>query len=181
MLLTRTLLETVLPLMPKFCDNGHQMEDAWAVCPYCQRTGFKTANSAQFATTRLQPGVTAPAPTARQQPEERRTLLLSERRRPALAGWVVALNGEHQGEDFRLREGQNTLGAHGECHVRLRDATVSARHASLRMENGRCVLTDLDSTNGTFVNVGKERIAREEIRDNDTFRLGDVVLKLKCL
>ena len=24
--------------MAKFCSNGHQMEDSWEICPYCQRT-----------------------------------------------------------------------------------------------------------------------------------------------
>ena len=29
--------------MAKFCSNGHQMEDSWSVCPYCQKTGFQGA------------------------------------------------------------------------------------------------------------------------------------------
>jgi pSer/pThr/pTyr-binding forkhead associated (FHA) protein len=42
-------------------------------------------------------------------------------------------------------------------------------------------LTDLDSTNGTFLNDNKEPISREELKDNDVIRVGDVSLKFKCL
>ena len=41
--------------MAKFCSNGHQMEDSWEICPYCQRTGFAgLTNPAASAKTRLE-------------------------------------------------------------------------------------------------------------------------------
>jgi pSer/pThr/pTyr-binding forkhead associated (FHA) protein len=59
--------------------------------------------------------------------------------------------------------------------------TISGKHASLRAQDGKFFLTDLDSTNGTFLNRDDKRIAREEIKDNDLIRLGEVTLKFKCL
>jgi two-component system, NtrC family, sensor kinase len=59
--------------------------------------------------------------------------------------------------------------------------TVSGKHASLRSQEGKFFLTDLDSTNGTYLNRDEKRIAREEIKDNDQFRLGEVTLKFKCI
>jgi hypothetical protein len=160
--------------MAKFCQNGHQMEDSWEICPYCQRTGYQGVASAVPAKTRLE---TEP-------PKElvgRKTVLLTEKRKPPVVGWLVALNGEQKGEDFRLREGQNTLGSAADAEVVIRDSAVSGKHASLRYKDGKFYLTDLDSTNGTYLNDRPEPIAREELKDNDVIRLGEVSLKFKRL
>ena len=42
------------------------------------------------------------------------------------------------------------------------------------------MLTDLDSTNGSFVNDKDRSISREELKDNDFVWVGDVRLKFKC-
>jgi hypothetical protein len=165
--------------MSKFCSNGHQIEDAWEVCPYCQRTGFQNLGGASLAKTRLDVGGDLPDETSSK--ITRRTMLISERRRPPVVGWLVAMTGEQKGEDFRLHEGQNMIGALPDCQITLKDETVTSRHASLRYQEGRFLITDLDSTNGTYLNDRPERIAREELKDNDTIRMGEVVLKFKCL
>jgi hypothetical protein len=169
--------------MAKFCSNGHQMEDSWEICPYCQRTGFRNLDSPAAAKTRLEvevpPLPAQPAPPA--PAAARKTVLLSERHRAPVVGWLVALNGEQKGEDFRIREGQNAIGSSAECEIVLRDQAVSAKHASLRYRDHKFVLTDLDSTNGTYLNDGPEPISREDLKDNDVVRIGDVSLKFKCL
>ena len=114
-------------------------------------------------------------------PTAARTVVISERRRLPVVGWLVALTGDHKGEDFRLHEGQNVIGSTADCQITLKNATVTARHASLRYQDGRFFLTDLDSTNGTYVNDRPDRIAREELKDNDLVRIGDISLKFKCL
>jgi pSer/pThr/pTyr-binding forkhead associated (FHA) protein len=165
--------------MPKFCRNGHQIEDSWDICPYCQRTGFQTSGSASLAKTRLDVDSTPSDETSSQ--TSRRTVLINEPRRLPVVGWLVAMNGEHKGEDFRLHAGQNMIGAATDCQITLRDTTVTGRHASLRYQDGKFTLTDLDSTNGTYLNESPDRIAREELKDNDTIRIGEVVMKFKCL
>ena len=45
--------------MSKFCTNGHQLEDSWEVCPYCQKTGYAVA-AASDAKTRME---AAPPPS----------------------------------------------------------------------------------------------------------------------
>lgn len=165
--------------MAKFCANGHQMEDSWAVCPYCQRTGFQGAGP-QNVKTRLETEApsqpAAPAPAA-----GRKTVLLSEKRKPPVVGWLVALNGEQRGEDFRIRDGQNTIGSAPDADIILHDTAVSGKHASLRYKDQKFYLTDLDSTNGTYLNDGADPIAREELKDNDIVRIGEISLKFKCL
>lgn len=158
--------------MSKFCANGHQMEDSWEICPYCAKTGFV---GGEYAKTRIESEAPVTGVAAR------RTVLISEKRKPPVVGWFVALDGEQKGEDFRIREGQNILGSSPECEIVIRDSTVSAKHASLRYKDRKFILSDLDSTNGTFLNDRAEPIAREEIKDNDSIRVGEVSLKFKCL
>ncbi len=63
------------------------------------------------------------------------------------------------------------LGRHQRCDVVLVDLTVSRRHARLIYRDGRWVLRDLASTNGTFVNG--VRVGRCELRAGDQLRLGE--------
>ena len=172
--------------MAKFCANGHQMEDSWQICPYCQKTGFQRSGGAgggDVLKTRLE---TAPPPPTSAAPPAapaggRKTVLLAEVRKTPVVGWFVAMSGEQKGEDFRVRDGQNTLGSAPDSDIVIRDSTVSSHHASIRHKDQKFILTDLDSTNGTFVNDATEPIAREEIKDNDTIKLGKLALKFKCL
>jgi hypothetical protein len=180
--------------MAKFCANGHQMEDSWEVCPYCQRTGYQPAGPAGSLKTRLESeaphqgaavhqgagsleGATlreAAAPTG-----GRRTVLLADKRKPPVVGWFVALTGEQKGEDFRVHEGQNTIGSAPDADIVLHDTAISGKHASLRYKDQKFTITDLDSTNGTFLNDRSDPIAREELKDNDVVRIGEVSLKFK--
>jgi Inner membrane component of T3SS, cytoplasmic domain len=163
--------------MSKFCAKGHQMEDSWEVCPYCQKTGYAMS---PLAKTRIETEPSAVLPT-QPLPTARKTVLISDKRKSPVVGWLVAMNGDQKGEDFRVREGQNILGTSPEAEIVLRDDAVSGKHASLRYKDGKFFLTDLDSTNGTFLNDAKDPIAREELKDNDVIRIGELSLKFKCL
>ena len=168
--------------MAKFCSNGHQMADSWEICPYCQKTGFAgVANPSAAAATRLETPAAAPAAEEKQPAGARKTVLLSDQRRAPVVGWLVAMDGAQKGEDFRIREGQNILGSGADADITIHDVTVSSRHASLRYKDLKFILTDLDSTNGTFLNSGVEPVAREDLQDNDVIKLGGVSLKFKCL
>jgi pSer/pThr/pTyr-binding forkhead associated (FHA) protein len=107
--------------------------------------------------------------------------MISERRSAPVVGWLVAMSGEQRGQDFRIRDGQNILGSAADAEVQLHDPTISGKHASLRYKEGKFYLVDLDSSNGTFLNDGTAPIAREELKDNDVIRVGELVLKFKCL
>jgi hypothetical protein len=168
--------------MPKFCNNGHQMDDSWTDCPYCVKTGFRVA-TAEVGKTRPDLDATRPERSGNNSSsfDPGKTVPLSTIRRSPVVGWLVALDGPQKGEDFRLREGKNALGTEPASEVVLRDPAVSARHASISYKDGKFVITDLDSTNGTFVNGDAEPVARVELKDNDVIRLGETSLKFKCL
>ena len=170
--------------MAKFCNNGHQMEQSWEICPYCQRPGFKSQPGVTSdGKTRLEfaPALDGGSTTAAAPVMARKTTLLGQvRLNPSLAGWLVALDGAQKGEDFRLREGQNTIGSAPDADLVIKDQTISGKHASLRYIEGKFFLTDLNSLNGTFSSTG-EAIARTELHDNDVIRLGAVTFKFKAL
>jgi two-component system, cell cycle response regulator len=68
------------------------------------------------------------------------------------------------------------LGREDDADVLLDRESASRQHAELRRDaRGHWVVTDLDSTNGTFVN--ERRITEVTLEDGDQLRFGDVVYK----
>ncbi len=63
------------------------------------------------------------------------------------------------------------IGRHHDCDVLLDDLSVSRRHARLFFRDGRWIVQDLDSTNGTRVNGS--RVGRCALRPGDEVALGD--------
>jgi pSer/pThr/pTyr-binding forkhead associated (FHA) protein len=55
---------------------------------------------------------------------------------------------------------------------------VSGTHAQIAMEGQSVILTDLKSTNGTFVNG--QRVERVELRPNDWISIGKHIVTLKA-
>jgi hypothetical protein len=68
------------------------------------------------------------------------------------------------------------VGRHPQCDIVLGDLTVSRHHARLVCRDGRWIVQDLDSTNGTAVNG--VAVGRCELRCGDQLSLGDTVLWL---
>lgn len=164
-------------VMPKFCDNGHQLDESWTDCPYCIRAGFR-GNAADGKT---RPDFDATRPDSASGFDGGKTVPLAVIKRQPVVGWLVVMTGAQKGEDFRLHEGKNALGTSRDSEVVLRDPAVSSKHASVSYKDGKFMLTDLDSTNGTFVNENPESVARVELKDNDSIRVGETTLKFKCL
>lgn len=79
-----------------------------------------------------------------------------------------------------LREGENVIGRDDEAVACLESATVSRRHARIVVADGRAVLEDMGSKNGTY--VGGARIsAPHALEDGDEIRLGRARLTFRVL
>jgi hypothetical protein len=95
---------------------------------------------------------------------------------PDLLPLLNVVSGPLQGVSFRLSPGTSTIGREDGVDIFLEDLKVSRRHATVELVGGRIVLTDLRSTNGTWVN--DERTAGpRELRDGDRVRIGQVRLR----
>jgi hypothetical protein len=76
--------------------------------------------------------------------------------------------------DWTGADSELSLGRHRACDVTLADLGVSRRHAHLRFRDGRWILQDLESTNGTTVNG--VRVGRCELRPGDVIGVGETRL-----
>jgi hypothetical protein len=78
--------------------------------------------------------------------------------------------------DWTGAESEMLVGRHDTCDVVLEDPAVSRRHAQLRFRDGRWILQDLESTNGTTVNGVP--VGRCELRPGDRVVMGDARLTI---
>ncbi|MGW9631760.1 FHA domain-containing protein FhaB/FipA [Agromyces sp. NPDC055520] len=65
---------------------------------------------------------------------------------------LVITSGAKNGSEFPLGHDEITIGRSSDSAIIIRDDYTSTHHARLMQWNGRWMLQDLDSTNGTFLN-----------------------------
>jgi len=70
------------------------------------------------------------------------------------------------------KHGQIQIGRSDDNDLVFPAPSVSRHHAVIRLDNGRCRLTDLNSTAGTFVN-GAEVRGTVDVKDGDEISVGD--------
>ena len=159
------------------CMNcGSALQPDWDMCPFCGTPVGQVGGPG--APQPMMPGAPQPVDTG-----EKTVALnldqLNVGQQKTVVGWIVAQNGNHRGEDFRIYDGKNILGTAADCDIVITDPFLSARHCTIRHENGNFQVTDLDSRNGTFVN--QKRCSKADLIDNDTIRLGRTEFKFKSL
>jgi len=69
------------------------------------------------------------------------------------------------------------IGRLGGSDIVLTDPGASRRHAEVRRENGRYVISDLGSTNGTLVNG--RAIGERTLEEGDRISIGRTVLEFR--
>lgn len=91
---------------------------------------------------------------------------------------VRVRTGLEEGELYPLFENREiTIGRSPTNNIFTRDKNVSRVHCQIVMSDTGCILTDLQSTNGTFVN-GK-RVSECELKAGDEIRVGTTLLQLE--
>ncbi len=73
---------------------------------------------------------------------------------------------------LRLSGGVVTIGRHPDCELNLRMDDVSRRHAEVSFEDGGWQVSDLGSTNGTFVN-GEQVEGKRVLAPGDRIEVGE--------
>ena len=89
----------------------------------------------------------------------------------------VVRSGKEAGRTVTLSSGQTiALGRLKGCDVLVDDEAASRRHCTITARENLCVVADLQSANGTFVN--ERRITSIELAKGDRLRIGSTVLEL---
>ena len=86
---------------------------------------------------------------------------------------LIVISGEER-QEFELAA-FNTIGRHPDNTIQILDRIISKEHAQIqRGADGRYLLRDLGSLNGTFVRG--ERVAEHVLSDGDEIMLGSTRL-----
>jgi Nif-specific regulatory protein len=85
---------------------------------------------------------------------------------------LLAISGPLRKSEFALAT-DLAIGSESDNHVRLRDPAVSPHHCAIVLQDGRLMLSDLDSASGTFVNGIP--IKRRELKSGDEVAVGSSV------
>jgi hypothetical protein len=87
------------------------------------------------------------------------------------------ISGKYQGGEYPLpSEREIVIGRGGELDIVLVEDMVSRKHAKITTQQGKIIIQDLGSTNGTFVNG--EKIKRARLKEGDRVLIGTSILKL---
>lgn len=85
------------------------------------------------------------------------------------SAFILFLAGPLVGKLHELKEGEVVLGRAPEANISINDNRISRKHISIAVSKGGSVLSDLGSTNGTFVNGRK--IQTHVLQDGDKVQL----------
>jgi hypothetical protein len=140
---------------------------------YCPECGFQNPEAANYCSKcgALLGSQETVETTQTFTPEEREELLETLGdigvQGPA---FVVRSGGGRAGETFTPQDERTTIGRSPDCGIFLDDVTVSRRHAVLVQQDGRWLVEDGGSLNGTFVN--RRRVESAELEDGDELQIG---------
>jgi len=85
---------------------------------------------------------------------------------------LVVLDGMSRGKVFILRS-RNIIGRHSECSFMLKDKGVSGKHCKIDQVGAKdFTITDLESSNGTFIN--NKTIITSTLNFGDIITLGNI-------
>lgn len=87
--------------------------------------------------------------------------------------YVTRIKVRHQGEivaEYLFEAGRVIVGRASDNEIFLKSKFISRHHAQLVSDGDGCVIEDLNSTNGVFLD--DERIKRHELADGDVVTLG---------
>jgi predicted component of type VI protein secretion system len=90
---------------------------------------------------------------------------------------LQVVRGRSETNTLKLMDGVNSIGRHDDCLIRIRSSQVSRRHCELHLDNGKLLVRDLGSSNGTFVN-GKRVLGQQALKPGDVLTVGGVTLKI---
>ncbi len=91
--------------------------------------------------------------------------------------WALIIeSGPRSGLTYVLGPGNTIVGRSGDCQIFLADVTVSREHARFSVDANGLSMTDLGSTNGTYVNGRRHDAGR--LAEGDELLIGKFHLRV---
>lgn len=91
---------------------------------------------------------------------------------------ILFTQGNYKGSEVELSGTQVVIGREKSCDLPLEDTEVSRHHAKLAFANGKWMINDLDSANGTTLNGNP--VTSAELHENDVVALGATVFTFRA-
>jgi diguanylate cyclase (GGDEF)-like protein len=110
---------------------------------------------------------------------ESKTLKLKLREARKSEACLVIVLGKPLGKRFVLDSEKMVIGRGAECQIPMLDSSLSRAHALvLKKDNGRFYVSDVDSTNGTYLNEQKLVPGKAvEVKNGDLLKMGNMIFK----
>ncbi len=89
---------------------------------------------------------------------------------------LVMITGPSSGRKIPLLPMTMSIGREHDNNIELKDPDVGRYHARILYENGRFLLEDLESSNGTWVNG--EKITSTTLRNGDRVKIGEIEMAI---
>jgi pSer/pThr/pTyr-binding forkhead associated (FHA) protein/tetratricopeptide (TPR) repeat protein len=83
------------------------------------------------------------------------------------------------GNEFEIGDEEVAIGRSQQCHVVLEDRRASRKNTLIRKQDGRYVIKDLSSANGTYLN--NEKIDEAELHGGDEIKVGDTTFRFQVV
>ena len=94
-----------------------------------------------------------------------------------MTDWAIMLHNKII-KRFSLSEGEQvSIGRESTCDITIDNTAISRQHVSLALHNGIYFISDLGSTNGTFVN-SKKITSDKPVSQDDTIEFGKFILSV---
>jgi diguanylate cyclase (GGDEF)-like protein len=91
---------------------------------------------------------------------------------------LIIIRGTPQGHRFFITQTEMTIGRDPTADISVNDQSISRKHAKVTKQNGKLLLTDLGSSNGSFVNDKKlQPNETVTLSKEDMVKLGNSIFK----
>jgi pSer/pThr/pTyr-binding forkhead associated (FHA) protein len=93
-----------------------------------------------------------------------------------MAVTLILVRGDGRQSEIPLK-GRAIIGRQTDCQIRIPSSGISRHHCELTLADGKVLLRDMGSSNGTFVN--RKKIQQAQLAAGDLIGIGDLVFAVR--
>ena len=93
--------------------------------------------------------------------------------------WLVMKTADGKERPFPIEKSRTVIGRETKCDVRIAVSSVSDQHCEIQLKEEALLLTDLNSTQGTYHNG--QRVQEAVLAHEDTVTIGPVTFVVRII